>query len=132
MAKALGITVPQLFKETSDGAIGAARALRGLRDVFNEIAAEQIVASMQALAAALGRLKIEADLAGIAFGDAADEGFRKVVETVTQLTRDLQPLASELGSLASDSILHGRRQPGYRLSLWCRPEAAGSTRGAVT
>ncbi len=105
LAKALGITVPELFARTSEGAILAAEALRGLRIVFNEIAAEQIVASMQALAAALGRLKVEADLVKIAFGDAADEGFRRVVEATTQLTRDLQPLASELGSLASGSIL---------------------------
>ncbi len=105
LAKALDITVPELFARTSEGAILAAEALRGLRIVFNEIAAEQIVASMQALAAALGRLKVEADLIRIAFGDAAEEGFRKVVEATTQLTKDLQPLASELGSLASDSIL---------------------------
>jgi len=105
LAKALGITVPQLFERTSQGAIGAAEALRGLRIVFNEIAAEQIVVSMQSLAAVLGRVKIEADLVKIAFGDAADEGLRKVAEAGQQLAKDLQPLASELGSLATDSLL---------------------------
>ena len=105
LAKALGITVPELFKQTSEGAIGASRALRGLRIVFNEIAAEQIVSSMQALAAALGRAKIEAELVKIAFGDAADEGIREVVEAVGELLERLQPLASALGELASKSIL---------------------------
>lgn len=105
LARALGITVPELFQRTSEGAIGAAEALRGLRIVFNEIAAEQIVVSMQSLAAALGRASIEADLLKIAFGDAAEEGVRKVVDSVGELFRVLQPLASELGSFSSETLL---------------------------
>lgn len=105
LAKALGITVPELFARTSEGAIGASEALRGLRKVFDEISAETAVAAMRTLAAQLGRLEIELGVANIALGDASDDGMRKLAEASTQAAKDLQPLATAIGAFASETLL---------------------------
>lgn len=100
LAKALGITVSELFDRIRRKALSAEDALRALKTGLDELVGDQVFEASRLLIADLGRLQTELVKTKQRFAEASEEGVQGFVRAITLLLKDTERLQEQLGGEA--------------------------------
>ena len=100
LAKALGITVSELFDRIRRKALSAEDALRALKTGLDELVGDQVFEASRLLIADLGRLQTELVKTKERFAEVSEEGVQGFVQAITQLLKDTEGLQQRLGGEA--------------------------------
>lgn len=94
-------TVKSLFKLVETGQLTADEMLPALVVGLKELSGEAAEDVGDRLAAQFGRLEVATEKAGRAFTEKLEPGLRDTLEALTKTAQELEPVATELGEIAS-------------------------------